>query len=132
VISSTIKGNILEDLVATMHEMPGVLVEKRKKFRVVRGNSKRNREIDVLITSHVAGYERGNGVNKSAKVVPTSHPFELQPCQPCIEPARGDQRGVGALFDDAALIHHHDPVAGQNRCEPMGDHQRGAVAHQFL
>ena len=39
---------------------------------------------------------------------------------------------MGALFDDAALIHHHDPVAGQNGREPMRDHQRGAVAHQFL
>ena len=51
------KGNILEDLVAMMHEVPGVLVEKRKKLPVLRGKRKRTREIDVLITSNVAGYK---------------------------------------------------------------------------
>lgn len=40
-----------------MHEMPGVLVEKRKKLAVLRGKKKRTREIDVLITSNVAGYK---------------------------------------------------------------------------
>jgi hypothetical protein len=38
-MSNKIKGNILEDLVAMMHETPGVLVEKRKKLPVVRGNT---------------------------------------------------------------------------------------------
>jgi hypothetical protein len=28
-VSNKIKGNILEDLVALMHEVPGVVVEKR-------------------------------------------------------------------------------------------------------
>lgn len=51
------KGNILEDLVAMMHEVPGMLVEKRKKLPVLRGKRKRTREIDVLITSNVAGYK---------------------------------------------------------------------------
>jgi hypothetical protein len=51
------KGTILEDLVAMMHEMPGVLVEKRKRLPVLQGKIKRTREIDVLITSNVAGYE---------------------------------------------------------------------------
>jgi hypothetical protein len=51
------KGNILEDLVAMMHEVPGVLVEKRKKLPVLQGKRKRTREIDVLITSNVAGYK---------------------------------------------------------------------------
>src|SRR5947207_1492451 len=37
-----------------------------------------------------------------------------------------------ALLDDAAFVHHHDPVAGQHRGEAMGDHQRGAMMHQFL
>ncbi|WP_375787759.1 restriction endonuclease [Bradyrhizobium sp. Pha-3] len=50
------KGKILEDLVAMMHEVPGVVVEKRKKLPVLRSEKKRRREVDVLITSHVAGY----------------------------------------------------------------------------
>jgi hypothetical protein len=50
------KGDILEDLVAMMHEVPGVLVEKRKKLPVLLSNKKRKREVDVLITSNVAGY----------------------------------------------------------------------------
>lgn len=49
------KGNLLEDLVAMMHEVPGVLVEKRKKLPVLQGNKKRTREVDVLITSNVVG-----------------------------------------------------------------------------
>lgn len=51
------KGNILEDLVAMMHELPGVLVEKRRKLPVLGSKRKRTREIDVLITSNVAGYK---------------------------------------------------------------------------
>ncbi|UFW90484.1 hypothetical protein BjapCC829_18885 [Bradyrhizobium barranii] len=50
------KGNILEDLVAMMHEVPGLRVETRKKLPVVKGKVKRSREVDVLITSDVAGY----------------------------------------------------------------------------
>ncbi|WP_441234476.1 restriction endonuclease [Bradyrhizobium sp. 930_D9_N1_4] len=50
------KGDILEDLVAMMHEVPGVVVEKRKKLPVLRSKTGRRREIDVLITSRVAGY----------------------------------------------------------------------------
>jgi hypothetical protein len=51
------KGDILEDLVALMHEVPGVIVEKRVKLPVLRARRKRRREIDVLITSNVAGYD---------------------------------------------------------------------------
>jgi hypothetical protein len=50
------KGDILEDLVAMMHEVPGLVVEKRKRLPVLRSEKKRRREIDVLITSDVAGY----------------------------------------------------------------------------
>jgi hypothetical protein len=56
-MSNKIKGNILEDLVAMMHEVPGVRVEKRRKLPVLRSKTKRKREIDVLITSSVAGYK---------------------------------------------------------------------------
>ena len=31
-----------------------------------------------------------------------------------------------------ALVHHQDAVAGQHRGEPVRDHERGAVAHQFF
>lgn len=50
------KGNILEDLVAMLHEVPGVRVTTRKKLPVVKGKIKRSREVDVVITSDVAGY----------------------------------------------------------------------------
>jgi hypothetical protein len=50
------KGDILEDLVAMMHEVPGVVVERRKRLPVLRSTRGRRREIDVLITSNVAGY----------------------------------------------------------------------------
>lgn len=56
-MSNKIKGNILEDLVAMMHEVPGVRVEKRRKLPVLRSKTKRKREIDVLITSSIAGYK---------------------------------------------------------------------------
>ena len=36
------------------------------------------------------------------------------------------------LLDDAAPLHHHDAVARQHGREPVRDHQRGAVAHQFF
>jgi hypothetical protein len=57
VMSTKGKGNVLEDLVAMMHEVPGARVEKRKKLPVLRSKTKRKREIDVLITSDVAGYK---------------------------------------------------------------------------
>lgn len=56
-MSNKIKGNILEDLVAMMHQVPGVRVQKRRKLPVLRSKTKRKREIDVLITSSVAGYK---------------------------------------------------------------------------
>jgi Restriction endonuclease len=56
-MSNKMRGNILEDLVAMMHEVPGVRVEKRKKLSVLQSKTKRKREIDVLITSSVAGYK---------------------------------------------------------------------------
>jgi hypothetical protein len=49
-------GDLLEDLVAMMHDVPGFLVEKRKKLRVLKSKKKRYREIDVLITTNVAGH----------------------------------------------------------------------------
>ncbi|MCP4600749.1 MAG: restriction endonuclease [Proteobacteria bacterium] len=50
------KGKILEDVVALLHELPGVKVETRVKLPSVRTGSTREREVDVLLTSQVAGY----------------------------------------------------------------------------
>lgn len=50
------KGSVLEDLVAMLHGIPGVKVEKRIRLPSIRPNSRRKREIDVLLTSRVAGY----------------------------------------------------------------------------
>lgn len=68
------KGDILEDLVAMMHEVPGVVVEKRKKLPVLQSKTKRRREIDVLITSDVAGYpvRLGIGCKNEAKPLDTA------------------------------------------------------------
>jgi hypothetical protein len=55
-MSNKVKGNILEDIVAMMHTGPGVTVATRRKLPVIRGKRTRKREIDVLITAHVAGY----------------------------------------------------------------------------
>ncbi|MCK1621760.1 restriction endonuclease [Bradyrhizobium sp. 160] len=41
---------------AMMHAVPGVTVETRRKLPVIRGSKTRKREIDVLLTAHVAGY----------------------------------------------------------------------------
>jgi len=49
------KGDIVEQIVATMHQSPGVKVE-RNVYLPTRDGSRRTREIDVLLTSHIAGY----------------------------------------------------------------------------
>lgn len=68
------KGDLLEDLVAMMHEMPEVVVEKRKKLPVLNSKAGRRREIDVLITSNVAGYpvRLGLGCKNEAKALDTA------------------------------------------------------------
>ena len=52
--------------------------------------------------------------------VELSASLELQPRQPCIQATGGDQRRMGALFDDAALVHHHDPVSRTTRWRAGG------------
>lgn len=47
-------GDILEDVVALIHEDPGLKIEKRVRVPQILGSNKR--EIDVLISSEVAGY----------------------------------------------------------------------------
>lgn len=50
------KGDLLEDVVALLHQQEGVKVDKRIKIPAGGTLSKRKREIDVLLTSYVAGY----------------------------------------------------------------------------
>lgn len=52
--SSRDKGRIVEEIVASMHELPGVTVQRNVYVPAV--NSTRKREIDVLLTSDLAGY----------------------------------------------------------------------------
>jgi hypothetical protein len=52
--SSTEKGRVVEKIIASMHEAPGVKVERNAFLPVLHG--RRRREIDVLITSEIAGY----------------------------------------------------------------------------
>src|SRR3989304_984233 len=52
--STRAKGDILEEIVAEMHDIEGVVVE-RNVFLPVRDGGKRKREIDVLITTEAVG-----------------------------------------------------------------------------
>ncbi len=51
-----IKGALVEQIVAQMHGVRGVTVEPNARLKSKR-NPKRRREIDVLLTARVAGYE---------------------------------------------------------------------------
>lgn len=50
------KGNLLEDLVAILHQVPGVEVTPRAKLPVQAPGRRRTREIDVLLEAKLAGY----------------------------------------------------------------------------
>lgn len=54
--STKAKGMILEDLVAALHRLPSMRVDTRIRLPSVRPNSKRKREVDVLLTAEVMGY----------------------------------------------------------------------------
>jgi hypothetical protein len=55
--SSTVtKGRIVERIVALMHDQPGVTVQRNQFLPPVSGTG-RKREIDVLITAFVVGYQ---------------------------------------------------------------------------
>lgn len=49
------KGDLVEGIVALMHEMPGVTVDRNIYLPTIDGSG-RVREIDVLLTSNVAGH----------------------------------------------------------------------------
>jgi hypothetical protein len=53
--SSRAKGNIVEQIVASMHDTPGVSIETNVLLLALDGTG-RKREIDVLISTQVAGY----------------------------------------------------------------------------
>lgn len=50
------KGNLVEGIAAMLHDSAGVKVERNVFLPPVTGISERKREIDVLLTSYVAGY----------------------------------------------------------------------------
>ncbi|MBA3323167.1 MAG: tetratricopeptide repeat protein [Pyrinomonadaceae bacterium] len=50
------KGKLVEAVVALLHEMPGVKVERNVFLPPIHGDQTRRREIDVLLTGNVAGY----------------------------------------------------------------------------
>jgi hypothetical protein len=50
------KGRLLEAIVAMMHDYSGVKVEKNVELPATHSTKGRKREIDVLLTSEVAGY----------------------------------------------------------------------------
>ena len=58
--------------------------------------------------------------------------FELQPGEPGVDAALGDQRGVIALLDNPPRLHHQNAVSLQHRRQPMGDHQRRAPGHHVV
>jgi hypothetical protein len=49
------KANILEDVVALLHDDPEVVVQKKVRLPT-RTNPRRTREVDVLVTGRVADY----------------------------------------------------------------------------
>ena len=61
---------------------------------------------------------------------PSAAVGELQRGELGVEPAVGEQAVVGALLDDAALIHDQDAVGGADRGEAVGDDEGGAPLHQ--
>src|SRR5512141_916260 len=47
--------------------------------------------------------------------------LELQCVQPPVDPPRGHQFAMGPHLAHFPLVHHDDPVGGQDRRQPMGD-----------
>lgn len=56
VSSNKQKGNLVEKIAAMLHESAEVRVERNVFLPPLNGDPERKREIDVLLTSHVAGY----------------------------------------------------------------------------
>src|SRR5690606_34581968 len=56
---------------------------------------------------------------------------ELGPVQLLVAAVRGQQFLVAALFDDAPLLDHQDPVGGADGGEPVRDDDGGAPAQRL-
>ena len=66
-------GKLVEAIVAMLHDMPGVKVERNVFLPPVHGDQTRKREIDVLLTANVADYPvriAFSCKNESKKIVP--------------------------------------------------------------
>jgi hypothetical protein len=50
------KGRLVESVVALLHNIPGITVKRNVKLPPLHGDQSRTREIDVLLSSDVAGY----------------------------------------------------------------------------
>ena len=50
------KGDLVEDVVALLHENQGVKVDRRIRLPSLRQGTRRKREIDVLLTTDITGY----------------------------------------------------------------------------
>src|SRR3954463_3569849 len=59
----------------------------------------------------------------------TSTP-ELQVIQPAVQSVGGQQMRVTPALDDPAFGKHDDEVGVLHRCEPVRDHENGAMRHQ--
>ncbi len=57
---------------------------------------------------------------------------ELEPREPGVEPALGDQRDVRALRHQAPALEHQDAVGGLHCREPVRDHQSRAPLREPL
>ena len=72
-ITSNQKGKLVEQITASLHDWLNVKVE-RNVFLPVVGQSKRKREIDVLLTSNLAGYPVRIAIECKNEKVPIGSP----------------------------------------------------------
>ena len=56
--------------------------------------------------------------------------LKLDVVQLRVKPARGQQFGVRAALDDRVIFHDENDVSLLNRCQVMGNNDRGLSLHQ--
>src|SRR5437762_2935114 len=66
-----------------------------------------------------------------AAAVPAPALVELGAVEVGGQAALAQELGVTAMLDDAALVHHEDPIRVHDRRQPVCDHQRGAAAQRL-
>ena len=81
----------------------------------LRGRSRKQ----SFSTMHLRGMKAAKEPNLPAAT--------LRVVQPAVEPARGDQLQMAALFSNSGLADHHDAIGAADRRQPMRDDQRGAA-----